>query len=55
MAAIKHRLELIPHLQLESYFYDLLRNLLHKSLHDWCMWCHHINHFNLLILWQLEK
>jgi len=53
MAAIKHRLELIPHLQLESYFKELLRNLLHNLLNDGCMWRDHINHFNLLILWQL--
>ena len=49
-AAIKHRLEPIPHLQLESYFKDLFSNLLHNLLHDGCMWRDHINQLNFLVL-----
>lgn len=51
-APIKHRLELIPHLQLESYFKNLFRNVLHNLLHDGCMWRDHINQLNFLVLWK---
>ena len=46
-AAIKHRLELIPHLQLESYFVNLFN--------DRRMGGNNINNFYFLVLWQFQK